>query len=284
MTGLDGDASAATVKLVLQHRAGLPVHGNAILPDEASRRPTLDETITRYGIIVRPPGEAYNYSNLGYGIIERVIERTSGLSFADFMQREVFQPLGLSHTSVGPNPVLSQETAIGYDPNGKRLGHIDTDARGAGYIYSSVHDLVRFGMFRLKDHLADQRQILSDSVIDRMASEAMPTGKAGSETYEYGLGWNITRHSLGSGLTIVGHTGGGWGVLWLVPAKRIAVAVLANSFPRAGTEPLALEILRLLIPELSTPLAKSDASSPPSSAPTPGFRPPPELVGYGRAM
>jgi len=280
LTGFGGDAAAATVKLVLQHKAGLAIHGNSFYADEAYRRPSLDETIMRYGIIVRPPGEAYNYSNLGFGVIERVIERTSGSKFEDFMRTEVFQPLGLDRTSVGPMTPLEEQTAVGYD-DGKRLSERpDTDARGAGYIYSSVNDLVRFGMFRLKEHLPGQRQILSDSMIDRMANDTTPTGSAGSETYENGLGWAITHNASGSGLTITGHTGaglGGAGVLWLVPEKRIAVAVLANSI-RAGTVSLTMDIFDLLIPELKAQRAKNALSSQPS-IPKAAFRPPPELIG-----
>ena len=114
----------------MQHRTGLPLHWQFIYENEPYQRPTMEETIFRYGIVVRPPGEAYNYANLDYGVIEYLIERMSGLSYEDFMRREVFVPLGLPHTAVGPTPDLRDVTAALYD-RGKRLPFMDFDQRGA---------------------------------------------------------------------------------------------------------------------------------------------------------
>lgn len=53
----------------------------------------------------------------------------------------------------------------------------DFDSRGSGTIHSCAHDLVRFGMFHLKEHLPDQTPILQDSTIDRMVLERRSTGE-----------------------------------------------------------------------------------------------------------
>ena len=100
LTAFEGNVSGATVKRILNHTAGLPSHVNFFFEDEPCTRPSMDETIRKYGILVTAPGEEYRYSNLGYGIIDYIISRMSRKSYAEFMKREVFIPLGMTHTSV----------------------------------------------------------------------------------------------------------------------------------------------------------------------------------------
>jgi CubicO group peptidase (beta-lactamase class C family) len=146
----------------------------------------MDETISRYGILVSPPGEVFRYSNLGFGIIDYLITRTSGTPYADFMRNEVFIPLGLTHTSVDVEPGLEPYASERYAWGGKVVPFYAFDHAGASAVWSSAHDLVRFGMFHLKAHLADQKAILSDSVIDLMHRGVSPVAFGDSGT-SYGL-------------------------------------------------------------------------------------------------
>ena len=98
--GRAGDAALATVRRVANHSSGLPLHYQFFYADEPFRPPSMDETIRRYGNLVTIPGERYEYSNLGYGILDYVISRVSGRPYAEFMREEVFGKLGLTHTSV----------------------------------------------------------------------------------------------------------------------------------------------------------------------------------------
>ena len=82
LTGLAGNADGATVRRVMSHTAGLPLHSNFFYADRGYSPPPMDETIARYGNLVFPPGQVYEYSNLGYGIISHLIERVSGRSYA----------------------------------------------------------------------------------------------------------------------------------------------------------------------------------------------------------
>ena len=77
LRAFEGDAAEATVKRILLHTAGLPMHWNFFFENNSYQRPEMEETIRRYGILVTPPGEQFNYANLGYGIIEYIIERVS---------------------------------------------------------------------------------------------------------------------------------------------------------------------------------------------------------------
>ena len=106
------------VRRVANHTSGLPLHYQFFYADEPYRVPPRDETIRRYGNLVTAPGEHYQYTNLGYGVLDYVIERTSGKRYADFMREEVFLPLGLTHTSIDIGPGLEPHQAIRYTPRG----------------------------------------------------------------------------------------------------------------------------------------------------------------------
>ncbi|MGA7341723.1 MAG: serine hydrolase domain-containing protein, partial [Terracidiphilus sp.] len=140
-----GDANDATVRRVANHSSGLPLHYQFFLSNEPYQKPSYDETILRYGNLVTIPGEHYQYSNLGFGIVGYVLSRVSGEGYADFMRDAVFLKLGMTHTSVGVGPGLEKFQAIRYDQKGSPIPFYDFDHPGASAIYSSAHDLVRFG-------------------------------------------------------------------------------------------------------------------------------------------
>lgn len=220
------DAAGATVRRVAGHTAGLPLHYQFFYEDEPYRRPHMDETIRRYANLVTAPDERWNYSNLGYGILDYIIERVSGQSYPDFMRDEVFQPLGLTRTSVGIGTGLEDFTATRYATDQSPIPFYDFDHPGGSAVFSSAHDLVRFGMFHLGHDLDHQRRIISDASIERMRE---PSGSSGPAA-EYGIGWSL--RELPGGLRLQRHGGGMGGVrteLAIAPEENAAVVVLSNS-------------------------------------------------------
>jgi len=272
LSGLAGDASGATVRRVMSHTAGLPLHYQFYYANQPYAVLSNDETIARYGILVYPPGTVYQYSNLGYGIIDHIIARTSRTDYPDFMRANVFVPLGLTHTSVGIAPGLEPYVAQRYDQKQRPIPFYDFDHRGGSAIYASAHDLVRFGMFHLKDHLADQRPVIKDASIDAMQRAVSPA--------TYGLGWIVLERD---GLRVVSHTGGMPGVqtaLVLYPMEDVAVVVLMNAV--ADVPRISREIERVILPRYADARRRwaGDARAQQSSADSSTrFAPPKELVG-----
>lgn len=272
-----GNANDATVRRVANHSSGLPLHYQFFYSDEPYQKPSYDETILRYGNLVTIPGEHYQYSNLGFGIIGYVLSRVSGESYSDFMRQAVFIKLGLTHTSVGVGPGLEQFQAIRYDDKGAPLPPYDFDHPGASAIYSSAHDLLRFGMFHLKDHLSDQAQILTDAAIDEMHTPSMKMADNPSmkivENAGYGIGW--MSEDRADGYHVVWHTGGMPGVatyLMLVPSENVAVVVLMNQMNRKAILKDVDAIFKVLLPKWqATPL--------PPEAVSAAFTPSPDLLG-----
>ena len=153
-----GNANDATVRRVGNHSSGLPLHYQSFFSNEPYQKPSYDETILRYGNIVMIPSEHYQYSNLGFGIIGYVLARVSGESYPDFMRQAVFLKLGMTHTSVDIGPGLEKFPAIRCDSKVAPIPFYDTDHPGASEVYSSAHDLVRFGMFHLRTTLLIRRK------------------------------------------------------------------------------------------------------------------------------
>jgi hypothetical protein len=94
-------------------------------------------------------------------------------------------------------------------------------------VYTSAHELVRFGMFHLEDHLKDQRPVRKDATLDAMHRITTP----GDTASGYRLGW---LNGNEKGMRVVSHTGG-------MPASRrpslypqhnVAIVALANTSGR----------------------------------------------------
>ena len=237
---LVGDAKDATVKRVANHTSGLPLHGNFFYEDELLRPPPIEQTIRRYGLLFTAPGEVWQYSNLGYGILGHVIELVSQKPYADFMENQVFRPLGLDHTSVGSPIRAGRVYAVRYGAENKIVPNFAVDHVGASMIWSSVHDLVEFGIFHSKAHLGSQEAILSDASID-----AMQTPGTGAAAH-YGIGWNIGE---AQGRKVIVHGGDMEGVgalLLILPSEELVVAAICNR--RADPSPVVDDILEVILP------------------------------------
>src|SRR5262249_28562975 len=237
-----GDASQATLQRVAQHTAGLPGYYETFYPDDPGTPPTPEVVTLHYGFVVFPPGERFYYSNLNYAILGEAMTRASGKDFADFLRAEVFLPLGMDRSGVPLDPSLRKYRAIRYGPDGHRLPDYVTPHAPASDIYASAHDLVRFGMFHLKAHLADQKPILQDRTIDKMQQAVVPMGDE-----HYRIGWHSRKDAKGRRQVLHGGAAAGVDVqLTLIPEEKLCVAVLANvtrDWPGAVTEHVTNAIL-----------------------------------------
>src|SRR5205823_7445680 len=116
----------------------------------------------------------------GYGILGKVIEKSSGQSLDEFLRTGIFLPLGMSHCGFeGSTP----DVAVQYNEKTHRASPVMVSGHpAASGLRCSASDLLRFGMFHLKDR-KDGPSLLSDGDIDAM-HEAQPHTDG-----QYGLGW-----------------------------------------------------------------------------------------------
>jgi CubicO group peptidase (beta-lactamase class C family) len=271
ITGYADDAGGATVERVMSHTAGLPLHYRFFYEGGDEARPSMDDAIARYAIVVYPPGRVYNYANLDYGIVEQMIAHTSHESYETYMHRAVFTPLGMKRTAIGTGRGLT-DAAVRYDDSLKAVAFYDFDHRGASAVWTTAHELLRFGMFHLRDHLPDEKPILADSTILAMEHARTP----GDTAHGYGLGWGLDDDH---GYRRVSHTGGMPGVatrLDLYPSEDLAVVVLENQSSPLPTQ-IASAIENVLLRGRGEALAADRAAQ--QGRPRPVFAAPTELVG-----
>jgi CubicO group peptidase (beta-lactamase class C family) len=218
-----GDAQDATIRRVADHTAGLPLHYQFYYSDEPYRRPPIDETIRRYAKTFTPPGERHLYSNLGYGLLESVIERTVERSYPEAMEEALFGPLGMSRSYIGPIRPKGRniDEAIPYGTDGIGYPSVDFDHPGGSAAFSTIQDLLRFGNF----HLGYGPDLLSRENRQAMQYKSVDL----SEGRGYGFGWGMNEDRFG--VRYVQHTGGMGGVttiLRLVPALDLVIGVVIN--------------------------------------------------------
>ena len=114
-----------------------------------------DEVMARYAKLLSTPGN-FDYSNIGYGVLDHVIRDVSGISYKEYMRSNIFEPLGMKNTFVASNPLppavaVSYTGSAGSDPVLADYPHSHTYSAGASTVYSSVHDLALFAMMHLAD-------------------------------------------------------------------------------------------------------------------------------------
>jgi CubicO group peptidase (beta-lactamase class C family) len=192
----------------------------------------LDEAVTLFaGDQLRfEPGTQHRYSIYGWVLVSAVVEKASGEPFAQFMERQVFEPLGMDRTLLAEEEGFDDASA--YTPRSilrNRLG-IDEGPppdysclAGAGAVVSTPTDLVRLGSAVLKPGLLKAETIAALQTPTRLASGAPTT---------YALGWTVgTAQLAGNAVRMVSHRGspgGGTVSLLTFPDLGLTVAAAAN--------------------------------------------------------
>jgi CubicO group peptidase (beta-lactamase class C family) len=133
-----------SLRQLLQHRAGLPDYGDLPAYHEAIERgeePWDDETLMDRVVADRllfEPGQSWSYSNIGYLVVRRLVERAAGQTLDDALRRLVLTPLGVAEPRIASTPADLESTAWGnamnYDPkwvfHGLLIGLIFPRRRG----------------------------------------------------------------------------------------------------------------------------------------------------------
>ena len=241
--------SAPTIRQTLQHRGGFGVHFDFAYDKEPA---SLADTVAHYGRLFREPDTSFEYSNLGYGLLDAVLRNVTGFEPADYVRASVFEPLGMSSAHIGPSYV--GDSASRYTVDGRRYPVYDTTHRGASLLWSSASDLVRFGLG-------------APGLLASATAAAMFDPKPYNADQGYGLGWFIATGEP----RIVSHSGSMGGVatmLVVVPGRKLAVAVLTNRSGAKVRTAVLDHVLTELVPGFTRSLLPpGDSPERPSSLP-----------------
>ena len=219
--------SGVTLRDLLRHRSGLRRRNDFLVPCcGPAAIAGLDRTGERMAAaeLASPPGETYSYSNANYVLLASVVQRASGVPFADYMDEKVFEPTGMRTATV--------EVA-----QAAEHGLADRHERQWGSVQVSPSAFVGwYGSSRVKASAADMGaflESLQDPELKRLGTLSPEGAWWERLETEYDLGWSVQLEAgwLGGELALE-HTGKIWGgstAVVMVPRRRAAVAVLANT-------------------------------------------------------
>ena len=248
-----------TVRHLLLHTSGLP----AVTP-MADWTPDHTEVMRRIGALALRvlPGEHFLYSDVGYVVLQEIVERVGKKSLARFSADEVFAPLGMSETGFLPRAELRARAAPTemragvfmqgdvHDPRAFALGGV---AGNAG-VFSTAKDLSRFARVMLqKGATGATTSLFSETTFDSFLARH-ETSKGGRA-----LGWDVdssfaTHRSALLSRRAFGHGGYTGTALWIDPEKDLFVLFLSNRVHPDGkgaVNPVVLEIASLAIDALA---------------------------------
>jgi len=185
-----------TVFHLLTHSSGIYDYTSLPSAEWMRLNPTHAQLIDR--IKDKPldfaPGEKYSYSNTGYHVLGMLIEKVSGQSYANFLQDNIFTPLGMKDSGYETEAAILPRRAQGYLLRNGELIHAPfldmTVPFAAGGLYSTTHDL-----------LAWQKALFAGKVVKRASFEKMITPY--KDDYAFGLSVKSK-----DGHRAIGHDGG----------------------------------------------------------------------------
>ncbi len=198
------------VREILSHTSGLPFR-SAAQPAALDLLP-LKDAIRSYAPepLLFQPGTDYDYSNEGLNTAARIIEVASGISYEQFMQERLFDPLGMKDTTFWPSTAQISGIAKTYklDATTKDLNEVNISQltyplddqthrfpMPAGGIFSTATDVSIFCQMLLNGGTFQGKRYLSKSAIHEMTSQQ----NGGFGGHSYGLGLSLDKGSFGHG-------------------------------------------------------------------------------------
>jgi uncharacterized protein YbbC (DUF1343 family)/CubicO group peptidase (beta-lactamase class C family) len=220
-----------TIYQCLTHQAGLvPDSPLSEYEDPDQIWPLLCALGTVY-----QPGSKFVYSDVGYQVLGKLVERVAGESLDAFARKNIFEPLGMTETGFLPDQLLRNRCApteqrdgrwmIGevHDPRSYAMGGV----AGHAGLFSTAADLQRYARMMLRGGALRGTRVLAPSTVNLMTA-AYPSGE-----YLRGLGWDKrSKYATNRGELFTdrafGHGGFTGTVIWIDPGHELVVIVLSN--------------------------------------------------------
>jgi CubicO group peptidase (beta-lactamase class C family) len=254
--GLSPGIASITAHQLLSHTGGL-AQRRPMIPDRAVASPQLLEAaaLVSDDFLFTEPGRVFSYANPGYLLAGALIEAVTRSRNDDYVAAAILRPLGMHASAYVPDASAASHGAQGHDGDGTTL-HVVTASEPPfaspwGGLISNVEDLATFAI-AFMNPARDGGSALSAQLVTQMATPYTPFP---SDRGHHGYGLRIYDHR---GLRVVEHGGQGQGfgsLLYMVPAHRFAVVILANRFASGrlyGVVDTAIDLL--LDAEPSQPL------------------------------
>ena len=202
--------SAITLRHLLTHTSGMQFLGG--IQQQTGHIDMISLPVSLYSTVLTPlqfnPGEKYLYSNQGINVAAAILERVTGVTYEQFLQEHILDPLDMKSTTFYPTEEQLKNFAPPHkkDANGQLVtSHIsflqyplsDTKKRfpeAGGGLFSTPLDLVKFYQMILNGGVYNGKRILSEKSIREMGSRQTPQREGMSS---YGFGWVVAPEYMG---------------------------------------------------------------------------------------
>ena len=201
-------AGPVTIRHILSHTSGLTGMSELQQATGADSTPLKARALSSVtGPLQWQPGEKYQYGNQGMNIAARIVEIVSGMPYEQFLQERFFDPLGMNETTFWPSEAQIARLAGAYGPNRTRTAYARGDItfltkpysdrihrypEAAGGLFSTTHDIFRYGLMLANDGQLDGKRYLSHEAIDELRKE-----QTGKTHVNYSLGYHLRNGMFG---------------------------------------------------------------------------------------
>lgn len=227
-----------TVRMILNHSAGLPGadlrNAGTLIPYEGLARQALKTLASQR--LKHAPGFMAVYTNDGFTLVELLVEAVSGQKFTDFVEKEIFQPLGMEHSRY-PVGEFSQDSYAHIYAGDEAFPYFYLNMYGSGALYSIPSDLARFSMMLALGGEYAGKRILSESAVHQMGLDqtAGSFNPLPTDYMRFGLGWDTVAQPGMNAVELRGWQKGGdvtgfYGATMIVlPDQKMAAVVMGAS-------------------------------------------------------
>ena len=245
-----------TVRMLLNHTSGLmgTDYGNSSLFNDSS--PIAHDALLKNLATQRlkaEPGEFAVYCNDGFTLSELIVERLSGITYTEFIEKNIAAPLKMNSTKTPMSTFDRSRLARTYVADFAEATPADTvSVFGAGGVYSTAEDMCRFAaIFMDKPGNSQASQILSLQSKSEMAVKEYLKGiwpKQNDNIIGFGLGWDsvdnypFNRYGI-QALVKGGDTSSYHGALMILPDYNMAAVVLASGGSSILNQMMGQELL-----------------------------------------
>jgi CubicO group peptidase (beta-lactamase class C family) len=236
----DRRGAEISVRMLLQNTSGIP-SGEQDLFSQDTDEAAIEREVRALSAVslVRAPGKSFEYSNENWSVAGTIIAEVSGMPYSAFLEREVLQPLGMTHSSTALRRIREMGGLWGHyaEPHGVRPAAPKFLAAGlpaGSELRVSAEDMGRYLAMLLRKGMAGHARFLTEASVallftpGSITTVSMPDigllgGKMG-----YGMGWAVMEVD---GRTVIHHGGdaivmGSWAMI--DPLTRTAASILYN--------------------------------------------------------
>lgn len=254
-----------TIRQLLTHRSGLSNYtyfSDELWPDRKISM-TNDDVLklmeAHQPQVYYQPNIRFDYSNTGYCLLASVVEKASGIPFASFLQKRIFEPLEMNNTFTFSDSLPAQNiVATGYTSGRRKRtpDYLDSVLGDKG-MYSTVEDL----------HKWDQALYTQKLVKQKTLEEAFTgSGRKKKNSEDYGFGWRIRQ--IESGDTVLYHAGlwHGYNTYLLRNPKDHSALIVLSNLPNGSLKHLINEVQDFLYPVQAISAAATEEEDETTSA------------------